>query len=348
MADVSHMRAVLASSATTSSPRSTRSLHSVSLAGGATPRSPRSQRKPPLPREAKPPGIALAKRSSTCPQQEPMPSEASSAPNSAPTARDDGKPTAAPIAAPVAVTTTTPIRRPIATPMATPITTPRGALSEHARPPTANREPSSGGRCRVQPSRKPRTPIAPTQAARDAEVDAALASLSNRPRQGPVDWAELCQRLPTGNDSTAMHRRHAAFERMDADDSGHLSLAEADLGVREILGMGDVYHDTPIMLRAFEVAKGHANVWSTPSDFIERSEFRSFLLHLRQFFALHCALGARPPHCSLLCSLCCPALSPHAVSPAHRTTVLIMEVPGRVSRLNHKGHSSAMMRTMVA
>lgn len=89
-----------------------------------------------------------------------------------------------------------------------------------------------------------------------------------------------------------MHRRNTAFERMDAHGRGCISLAEVDQGVRLVLGIGDVYHDTPIMLRAFEVAKRQATTRSTHcSAHIERSEFRAFLLHLRQFFALHRALG---------------------------------------------------------
>ena len=69
--------------------------------------------------------------------------------------------------------------------------------------------------------------------------------------------------------------------------NGYLSLAEVDKGIRDILNCDQLFDAKPAIMRAFQYAKDY-----TPSkdgkgygdDYIEKSEFRVFLIALRQRF----------------------------------------------------------------
>ena len=64
-----------------------------------------------------------------------------------------------------------------------------------------------------------------------------------------------------------------------------MSLAEADFGVKNVLKMGEVI-PAPVIMRAFQAAKGVNKSGAANDDFVELSEFRIFLLYLRQYLEL--------------------------------------------------------------
>ena len=119
------------------------------------------------------------------------------------------------------------------------------------------------------------------------------------PRQTPsgsrmVDWERLARQLPTGVGSAASARRAAVFNAMDTRGIGLLSLAEVDTGIRELLGLGALFASRPILLRAFQAAKASkpptAASQRGSEDFVEQSDFRRLLVHLKQYLRLHMAL----------------------------------------------------------
>ncbi len=71
------------------------------------------------------------------------------------------------------------------------------------------------------------------------------------------------------------------YEGFDPNGNGYLSLAEVHKGCRDVLGLPEIYENKPVMMRAFQAAKGANNAKSKSElgqHYIERSEFRSLLV----------------------------------------------------------------------
>ena len=67
--------------------------------------------------------------------------------------------------------------------------------------------------------------------------------------------------------------------------NGFLSLAEVDKGVRDALKSDTLFDAKPAIMRAFQYAKDFSPSKSSHgSDYIEKKEFRIFLVALRQRF----------------------------------------------------------------
>jgi len=101
----------------------------------------------------------------------------------------------------------------------------------------------------------------------------------------PINWTEINNKLPTAKDAETKAKRMALFESMDSGN-GILSLAEVDKGVRDVLKIDEIFDAKNAIMRAFQIAKNYKQKGntSTGADYIEKKEFRIFLLTLRQYF----------------------------------------------------------------
>ena len=67
--------------------------------------------------------------------------------------------------------------------------------------------------------------------------------------------------------------------------NGYVSLAEIDKGLRDILGIDEIFDCKPAIFQAFKAAKRSVKTKSKHGkDYVERCEFRLMLLYLRQYF----------------------------------------------------------------
>ena len=69
-------------------------------------------------------------------------------------------------------------------------------------------------------------------------------------------WQEWAMSMPTGGALVDKRRRKRLFEKFDVNGNGYLSLAEVDNGVRDVLQCDRLFHTKPVLIRAFESAKG--------------------------------------------------------------------------------------------
>ena len=73
---------------------------------------------------------------------------------------------------------------------------------------------------------------------------------------GGAGWQEWAMSMPTGGALVDKRRRKRLFEKFDVNGNGYLSLAEVDKGVRDVLQCDRLFHTKPVLIRAFESAKG--------------------------------------------------------------------------------------------
>jgi Ca2+-binding EF-hand superfamily protein len=102
-----------------------------------------------------------------------------------------------------------------------------------------------------------------------------------------IDWAKIRDKLPTEKTDEQKEKRKKLYEGFDPNGNGYLSLAEVHKGCRDVLALPEIYENKPVMMRAFQAAKG-ANNGKSKSElgqhYIERSEFRLLLVYLRNYF----------------------------------------------------------------
>jgi Ca2+-binding EF-hand superfamily protein len=103
-----------------------------------------------------------------------------------------------------------------------------------------------------------------------------------------VNWAEMRDKLPTKKTDEEKAKRMELFARFDPNGNGYLSLAEVDKGCRDVLALHDLFDAKPVIMRAFQAAKSvndkRNKKGSNGPDYIEKCEFRLFLVYLRQYF----------------------------------------------------------------
>jgi Ca2+-binding EF-hand superfamily protein len=103
-----------------------------------------------------------------------------------------------------------------------------------------------------------------------------------------IDWVAMRQKLPTEKSADAQKKRLDIFKQFDPNNNGYLSLAEVDKGCKDVLGLYDVFDAKPVIMRAFQAAKGASDAkekkGSKGPDYVERNEFRLLLVYLRQYF----------------------------------------------------------------
>eukprot|EP00462_Mataza_sp_D1_P026634 CAMPEP_0175132080 /NCGR_PEP_ID=MMETSP0087-20121206/6887_1 /TAXON_ID=136419 /ORGANISM="Unknown Unknown, Strain D1" /LENGTH=221 /DNA_ID=CAMNT_0016414417 /DNA_START=26 /DNA_END=688 /DNA_ORIENTATION=+ len=100
-----------------------------------------------------------------------------------------------------------------------------------------------------------------------------------------VDWAKIAAKLPWGKDKESSSKRKVLFRQFDPNGNGLLSLAETDKGILE-LQLQDVV-TKPVLMRAFQAAKGINQSGTGNDDYVEYGEFRMLLLYIRQYVELY-------------------------------------------------------------
>jgi Ca2+-binding EF-hand superfamily protein len=84
------------------------------------------------------------------------------------------------------------------------------------------------------------------------------------------------------DDATQKAARVAVFAKFDPNNNGYVSLAECEKGCRDVLGFGDLL-PKPVVMRAYQAARG---VSGGHGDYVEKSEFRLFLVYLQRYLEL--------------------------------------------------------------
>ena len=119
---------------------------------------------------------------------------------------------------------------------------------------------------------------------------ASAARASNLAGGYDVDWQELTSKLPVGRSAEQKEARRQLFRKFDLNGNGYLSLAEVDKAVRDELNQPELFSSKPVLMRAFQAAKGACKSKNELSDdYVEASEFRLLLVYLRQYFELDVA-----------------------------------------------------------
>lgn len=103
-----------------------------------------------------------------------------------------------------------------------------------------------------------------------------------------IDWDDINSKLPFERTPEAQAKRTEMFEGFDPNGNGYLSLAEVDKGIRDILGIDEIFDAKPAIMRAFQAAKNAipAAPDSPGEDYVQRTEFRVLLQYLRHYFEL--------------------------------------------------------------
>ena len=71
-----------------------------------------------------------------------------------------------------------------------------------------------------------------------------------------INWTEVYAKLPLDGSTQDKERRKAMFRQFDSNGNGHLSLAEVEKGIRDVLAIDDAVFDAkPAITRAFNSAK---------------------------------------------------------------------------------------------
>merc|ERR1712093_649137 len=98
-----------------------------------------------------------------------------------------------------------------------------------------------------------------------------------------IDWEKISSKLPTEK-----AKGEEMFGKFDPNGNGYLSLAEVDKGCRDVLELDEIFDVKPVIMRAFQVAKGASTRKGRESkhgaDFAEWREFRLLLVYIRQYF----------------------------------------------------------------
>lgn len=100
-----------------------------------------------------------------------------------------------------------------------------------------------------------------------------------------IDWNAISAKLPTANTDEEKKKRKQMFESFD-NGNGVLSLAEIDKAIRDVLQIDAIFDAKPAIMRAFQNAKDKypSKRGEVGDDYIERREFKYFLISLRQYF----------------------------------------------------------------
>ena len=106
----------------------------------------------------------------------------------------------------------------------------------------------------------------------------------------PIDWPKIRERMPMEKDAASKKKRKELFSGFDPNGNGYLSLAEVDRGVRDVLGLKELFEVKPVLIQAFNAAKGANNKKNKKDshgpDFIEFCEFRLLLVYLRMYIEM--------------------------------------------------------------
>ena len=105
-----------------------------------------------------------------------------------------------------------------------------------------------------------------------------------------IDWAGIREKMPMEKTADQKAKRNDLFKQFDPNGNGYLSLAEVDKGCRDALGLYEIFDAKPVIMRAFQAAKGVNDRRNKPGshgpDYVEKCEFRLLLVYLRQYFEI--------------------------------------------------------------
>ena len=121
-----------------------------------------------------------------------------------------------------------------------------------------------------------------------ASTEAVIEAGERRLRRKP-NWKLIQAKLVTGKSDTEKAMRAAQFLQFDPNGNGYLSLAEVDKGLRDVLALDDIFDCKPVIMRAFQAAKGLNTKAGKPSrgdDYIEKNEFRMLLVYLSEYMKI--------------------------------------------------------------
>jgi hypothetical protein len=94
------------------------------------------------------------------------------------------------------------------------------------------------------------------------------------------------------DDAVQQSARAEIFAQFDPNGNGYASLAECEKGCRDIFNLGSDVLPAPVIMRAYQAARGVAQEkddnknQSHGHDYVERSEFRLFLVYLKRYLEL--------------------------------------------------------------
>ena len=99
------------------------------------------------------------------------------------------------------------------------------------------------------------------------------------------DWDGFIKKLPVGKTDADRDARKKIWNAIDMNGNGFISLAEFDRGVRDVLGLPEIFSQKKVLIRAFNAAKDKIKGKAKQSgDYVEWLEFRYILIYLRQYF----------------------------------------------------------------
>ena len=108
------------------------------------------------------------------------------------------------------------------------------------------------------------------------------------------DWEGFIKKLPVEKTNADREKRRKIWKAIDMNGNGFVSLAEFDRGVRDVLGLPQIFSQKKVLIRAFTAAKNKIKGKAKQSqDYVEWLEFRYILIYLRQYFeyyAMFCRL----------------------------------------------------------
>ena len=99
------------------------------------------------------------------------------------------------------------------------------------------------------------------------------------------DWDGFIKKLPVEKTDGDRDARKKIWNAIDMNGNGFVSLAEFDRGVRDVLGLPQIFSQKKVLIRAFNAAKAKIKGKAKQSgDYVEWLEFRYILVYLRQYF----------------------------------------------------------------
>ena len=88
--------------------------------------------------------------------------------------------------------------------------------------------------------------------------------------------------MPISKNSEDKERRKKLWNQIDMNGNRYVSLAEIEKGLRDVIQNDTLFKAKPAIMRAFQSAKNHSKGTSKyGDDYIEKREFRTFLVALR-------------------------------------------------------------------
>lgn len=100
-----------------------------------------------------------------------------------------------------------------------------------------------------------------------------------------IDYSAIRDKLCLERSSEGLKKRVELFNKMDLNKNGFLSYSEAEKGIRDVLKLPEIFEKKQVIRKAFDAAKASAkNNRQESNEFIEKNEFRYFLVYLRQFY----------------------------------------------------------------